>query len=226
LPEADLIAEGNFGVVQALGKFDPDRGVRFSTYASHWIRASLLEYIVQSWSTVGGGRGVLRTRMFFRIRRERALVASYLGSGQGANDAVAARIGVTPSAFADMASRLDARDLSLDTPIAEGSGNWGEALAAPDDQERDISEREVERSLATAIALATHRLDARERCIVEQRLMAHPEDEATLADLGRQLGVSSERARQLEQRTMSKLRSNIAACADPVAKEWLGDLTG
>jgi RNA polymerase sigma-32 factor len=225
LPDADLIAEANFGVVQALHKFDPERGVRFNTFARHWIRASLLEYVVKSWSMVGAGKGILRTNMFFKIRRERALVASYLGTGAAADEAAAARIGMTPGAFADLTRPLDQRDLCFEAPTADGAGTWADCLASSHDQERDLANWQLERSLSAAIQLATRELDARERYIVEQRLMADRDDAPTLVEVGRKFGVSPARARQIEMRAVRKLRRKIAACADPVAREWLGGQT-
>jgi RNA polymerase sigma-32 factor len=224
LPEADLVAEANFGVAQALRKFDPERGVRFITYATHWIRACLLEYVVRSWSMVGGGSGVLRTHMFFKIRRERALAARYLGHGDAADEEVAARMGLTPAALAEMTCRLDERDVSFDAPISDGSGTWGDRLPSSDNQEREVSLREVQGSLSAAIELAMRRLDSRERYIVERRLLSDPDDTPTIAEIGRHFGVSRERARQIEFRTLRKLRTNIDACADPIAREWIGNL--
>jgi RNA polymerase sigma-32 factor len=225
VPEADLIAEANFGVAQALRKFDPERGIRFITYAKHWIRASILEYIVRSWSIVGGGCGVLRTNMFFKIRRERALAERLLGAGEAADEEVAARLGLTPTALAEMKRRLDERDFFLDAPIGDGSGTWWDRFPSLDDQEQEVSYREVEGSISAAIERAKRLLDPRERYIAEQRLMTHPDDAPTLAEVGRQFGISRERARQIELRTVRKLRKNIAACADPIAREWIGHLT-
>jgi RNA polymerase sigma-32 factor len=224
VPEAELIAEANFGVAQALRKFDPERGIRFITYAKHWIRACILEYIVRSWSIVGGGCGVLRTNMFFRIRRERALAARSLGAGKAADEEVAARMGLTLTALAEMTCRLDERDQFFDAPVRDSSGTWWDRFPSLHDQEREVSFREVQGSLSAAIELAKGQLDSRERYIVEQRLMSHPDDAPTIAEVGRQFGVSRERARQIELRTVLKLRKNIAACADPVAKEWIGHL--
>src|SRR6187402_2734452 len=81
VPVSELIAEGNFGVVHALGKFDPERGIRFVTYAAHWVRAYILDHVIKSWSMVGGGSGPLRSKMFFKLRRERAMVSNLLGEG-------------------------------------------------------------------------------------------------------------------------------------------------
>src|SRR5690349_18618862 len=82
---SELIAEGNFGVVHALGKFEPERGIRFVTYSAHWVRAYMLDHIIKTWSVVGGGTGALRSRLFFRLRRERVRVTNLLGEGEAAD---------------------------------------------------------------------------------------------------------------------------------------------
>jgi RNA polymerase sigma-32 factor len=91
VPLTELVAEGNLGIVHALGKFDPERGIRLATYAAYWIRASILEHVVRSWSLVGGGSGALRSRMFFKLRRERARVTNLLGEGEAADREIAPR---------------------------------------------------------------------------------------------------------------------------------------
>jgi RNA polymerase sigma-32 factor len=137
---------------------------------------------------------------------------------------VAARMGLTLTALAEMTCRLDERDQFFDAPVRDSSGTWWDRFPSLHDQEREVSFREVQGSLSAAIELAKGQLDSRERYIVEQRLMSHPDDAPTIAEVGRQFGVSRERARQIELRTVLKLRKNIAACADPVAKEWIGHL--
>ena len=93
LPLAELIAEGNFGLVHAVGKFNPDRGTRFVTYAAYWVRAYMLNYVIRSWSMVGVGSGPLRSKLFFRLRRERARIANLVGDGEQAEKMLAERFG-------------------------------------------------------------------------------------------------------------------------------------
>jgi len=114
LREGELIAEGNFGLVRALDKFDPGRGIRFMTYATYWIRAYVIDYVIRSWSMVGAGSGALRSRHFFKLRRERSRVSNLLGEGEEAEKALAERVGVNPSRLGSMLRRLDARDVSLE----------------------------------------------------------------------------------------------------------------
>jgi RNA polymerase sigma-32 factor len=210
LREGELIAEGNFGLVRALAKFDPGRGIRFMTYATYWIRAYVIDYVIRSWSLVGAGSGALRSRHFFKLRRERSRVTNVLGEGEAADQALAERVGVNPARLSSMLRRLEARDVSLDMPPVEGAPTLSERLSAPGDVEIDLAERQSLELIKRPIHSAVQSLDERERYIVEHRLMADREDELSLAQIGRNLGVSRERARQLEERVKKKLRARIA----------------
>jgi RNA polymerase sigma-32 factor len=219
---ADLIAEGNFGVVHALGKFEPERGIRFVTYAAHWVRAYMLDHVIKTWSVVGGGSGALRSRLFFRLRRERVRVTNLLGDGEAADLEVANRLGVTPDELRGMVQRLEARDLSLDVRAAPDSPlGLVDLLPAKENQEQALLEMQVGGSVKSAVARALGQLDPRERYIAERRLMADSADELSLAEIGRVLGVSRERARQLEERTKKKLRASIPALGNAIVSEWL-----
>src|SRR5215470_6921961 len=121
LREGELVAEGNFGLVRALGKFDPSRGNRFMTYATYWIRAYVIDYVIRSWSLVGAGSGALRSRHFFKLRRERARVHNLLGDGEQAERVLAERVGVNVTELSSMLRRLEVRDVSLDLPPVEGA---------------------------------------------------------------------------------------------------------
>ena len=217
----ELVAEGNIGVVQALAKFQPERGVRFNTYASYWIRAQMLAYVLKSYSSVGGSDGPLRSQVFFKLRRERAAVTSQLGTGEAAEQALAQQFGVSVERMRDMLQRLDARDVSFDAKRAADSRKLLDRLPAPDDQEQELFARQIGGCLGGALHEAVARLDPRERYIVERRLMADASEELSLAEIARSLGISRERARQLETRAKSKLRRMIAAAADPIVKEWV-----
>ena len=211
VPVSELIAEGNFGVVHALGKFEPDRGIRFVTYAAHWVCAYILDHVIKSWSMVGGGSGPLRSRLFFRLRRERVRAVNLMGEGEAADRMVAERVGVTPDELRKMMHRLEARDVSLDVKVLDESPvRLVDLLPAPDDQERSLLEHQVDGSMRRAVARAVSALDPRERYIAEHRLMADPADEQSLAEISRKMGVSRERARQLEARAKRKLRVRLA----------------
>jgi RNA polymerase sigma-32 factor len=216
VPVSELVAEGNFGIVHAMKKFDPERGIRFVTYAAHWIRAYVLNYVIRSWSLVGAGSGALRSKMFFKLRRERTRIANLLGEGVDAEEALAERLGVTREQVALMLRRLDTRDLSLDAKIYDDSGTaLVDSLASDaENQEVALARSANQGHLRLVVQGALEHLDDRERFIVERRLMADPDEELSLAELGRQLGVSRERARQLEVRAKRKLEPRLANLVD------------
>ncbi|WP_053233244.1 sigma-70 family RNA polymerase sigma factor [Sandaracinus amylolyticus] len=206
---ADLIAEGNLGLMIAAQKFDAERGTRFVTYAGYWIRALVLDLVVRSSSMVGAGSGPLRSKLFFRLRRERARVANLANDPTERNEILAARFETTPEKMEEMLRRLDARDVSLDTTIYPDSGvTMLDTLEGSEqDQETALSESERESEIKERLASALGQLDQRERYIVEQRYMG--EKEVSLAAIGRKLGVSRERARQLEARAKQKLKQRL-----------------
>lgn len=212
LPLADLVAEGNFGLAYALGRFDPERGVRFMTYASYWIRTHIVDHVIRSWSLVGGGSGPLRSKLFFKLRRERGKIANLLGEGEETDAALAERLGIERARLDAMLRRFDARDVSFDAEPAPGSTRkLADTLVAADDQEQALGDLELSARLGVAVHTALEELDARERYIVERRLMADAEDELSLAEIGKSLGVSRERARQLEERAKKKLKKSIGS---------------
>lgn len=207
----ELVSEGNFGLLQALGKFDPARGNRFMTYAAYWVRAHIVDYVIRSHSLVGGGSGALRSRFFFALRRERTRLTNLLGEREAVERALAQKLGLAEARVSAMLRRLDTRDVSLDATPSDGIPSLAERLPSADDPERTASELETRELVKSIVRSALKQLDPRERYILEHRLMADGEDELTLAEIGRNLGVSRERARQLEQRTKKKLRKRVTA---------------
>lgn len=212
LPLADLVAEGNFGLVHAVSKFNPERGTRFVTYAAYWVRAYMLNYVIRSWSMVGVGSGPLRSKLFFRLRRERARIANLVGDNDQAEKMLAERFGESQEKIMSLANRLEARDVSLDARLFDdGSVAMLDTLEsdAPS-QEDTVAHRQSRDMLKENLRTALTELDPRERFIVEVRMMADDDDELSLAEIGRRLGVSRERARQLEARAKRKLRDRLA----------------
>lgn len=206
---ADLVAEGNLGLMIAAQKFDPSRGTRFVTYAGYWVRALILDLVVRASSLVGGGSGPLRSKLFFRLRRERARLGN-LSSDVGTTNAVLAeKFDTTEDKMAEMLRRLDARDVSLDAPVAADAGTTllDTMRSGSDDPETYLGSQETEHQAKSRLETALRALDERERYIVEQRFMQ--DEEASLAAIGRTLGVSRERARQLEARAKQKLRDRL-----------------
>jgi RNA polymerase sigma-32 factor len=221
LPLSELIAEGNFGIVHALTKFDAERGNRFVTYAAYWIRAYILNHIIHSWSLVGVGSGALRSKMFFRLRRERVRIINLVGEGEHADEILAERFNMSREQIQGMVRRLESRDLSLDAKVFDDAVTTVvETLASPtEDQESVFSSSQATVNAREVVQVALETLDRRERFIVEHRLMADSEEELSLAEIGRQLGVSRERARQLESRAKRKLRHRIVELSESSGRD-------
>jgi RNA polymerase sigma-32 factor len=216
LPVADLVAEGNFGVVHALSKFEPDRGTRFVTYAAYWIRAYILNYIIRSWSLVGVGSGALRSKTFFKLRRERVRITNLVGEGPEADELLAKTMNLPVEKVTAMVRRLESRDLSLDAQVWDDSATTvlDTLVSAGNDQEQQLGDSEQRVSMQAVVRDSLKHLDKRERYIVEKRLMADREEELSLAEIGRRLGVSRERARQLEARARRKLKGHISQLSE------------
>jgi RNA polymerase sigma-32 factor len=225
VPVRELIAEGNFGLLHALTKFEPERGYRFVTYAAYWIRAYVLNYVIKSWSLVGVGSGALRSKMFFKLRRERVRLLNLVGEPEKADELLAQQLKVDPERLRAMVQRLEQRDVSLEAKLyTDSRTTLGDALpSAEQTQEQVASENERQDHIGQTVRSALGVLDERERFIVSYRLMADVEDALSLAEIGRRLGVSRERARQLESRAKRKLRSRIHELAGDSAEAWLSD---
>jgi RNA polymerase sigma-32 factor len=221
LPIGDLISEGNIGLMTALKKFDPDRGTRFVTYAAHWIRALILDHVIRAHSLVGVGSGPLRSKMFFRLRREKAKIMARTLDPDTVNEELGKKLGLPPERVALLGERLEARDLSLDLPSREdGTQTILDTLAstAPSQEDR-LSDAERAGTLASSVEDAIKELDPRERYIVEVRILADGPEELSLAEIGRRLGVSRERARQLEVRARAKLKKRLQPTAAALSIE-------
>lgn len=209
LPTGDLIQEGHVGLLEAAARFDPERDVRFSTYATWWIRASMQDYILRNWSIVRGGTSSAQKALFFNLRRLRARLAT--GSVSLTREMlyrqVSVALGVSEADVAMMDSRLSAPDSSLNAPLADdaGSSERMDFLVSdaplPDEIVGDTID--VERR-AVWLKAALHALNARELTIIEERRLS--DDGATLEELGEKLGISKERVRQIEVRAMEKLK--------------------
>ncbi|MFW2389821.1 MAG: sigma-70 family RNA polymerase sigma factor [Polyangiales bacterium] len=201
----DLIAEGSVGLVTAVRKFDPHRGTRFVTYAGYWIRAFVLEAVVRSSTMIGAGSGPFRSKMFFRLRRERARLSNVIADPQELIEKLASDFDTTPAKMTELLRRLDQREISLDAPAYHDSdATLVEMLpGSSEPQDQVVARQRRQSGIQLRLAGALSVLDDRERLIVEKRILS--EDSASLASLGRELGVSRERARQLEARAKKKL---------------------
>ncbi len=208
---SELVAEGNVGLLQALRRFEPERGLRFMTYASYWVRAHVLSYVLKHWSVVGVGTGPMQSKLFFRLHREKAKLSARLGEGVDLTPHLAKKFECTESRIQKMEQRIDGRDVSLDAKAyRDGAMTIMDTLS--DDgphQESMCAADEIAGLVRERVEQAMGRLDDRERLIVSRRLLTDQKKE-TLADLGKELGLSRERVRQLEQRVKGKLRRTLA----------------
>jgi RNA polymerase sigma-32 factor len=213
LPLGDLVQEGYIGLLEAAARFEPDRQVRFSTYATWWIRASIQDYVLRNWSIVRGGTSSAQKALFFNLRRLRARLAQ--GDSQLTSEAVhqeiAAALGVSTADVRTMDARLSSSDISLQAPLSGGDEEGAsrmEFLASdaplPDEQVGDLIDGERRRRWLND---ALGQLNEREMKIIRARRLA--DDSATLEELGTDLGISKERVRQIENRALEKLRTAL-----------------
>jgi RNA polymerase sigma-32 factor len=215
LPIGEVISEGNVGLMQAVKRFEPDRGFRLATYAMWWIRASIQEYILRSWSLVKMGTTAAQKKLFFNLRRAKSQLQA-LEDGDLKPDQVktiARKFGVSPDEVVSMNRRLGG-DASLNAPIRNDteSGEWQDWLIdeTPSQEERMVESEEGDRRRGyLAKALAT--LNDRERRIFEARRLA--DDPMTLEDLSAEFGVSRERIRQIEVRAFEKVQKAVQSAA-------------
>ncbi|HBH25982.1 MAG TPA: RNA polymerase factor sigma-32 [Rhodospirillaceae bacterium] len=219
LPMSDLIQEANIGLLEGAQRYDPERGVRFSTYAAWWIRAAVQDYVLRNWSIVRTGTTSAQKALFFNFRRLRAEAEA---QAQGpltdaGRETIATKLGVRVADVSAMEARLSANDRSLDAAFVgeEGPGRtWGDMLA--DERatpEEEALERGAARARSACLAQAMDKLPAREQEIVRARHLAEEGHALTLEALGARLGISKERVRQLEAKALEKLTQFVRTCA-------------
>ncbi len=213
LAVADLIQEGHVGLLEAAARFDPHRGVRFSTYATWWIRASIQDYVLRNWSIVRGGTSSAQKSLFFNLRRLRAKIAK-TGDTVSSRDLyaeVSSALGVSEADVALMDSRLSAPDSSLNAPAGRdenGSAERMDFLVSEDPLPDEVTSSTIDRERRnTWLANAMNVLNDRELLIIRQRRLS--EEGTTLEALGQSLGISKERVRQIENRAMQKLKHTL-----------------
>src|ERR1700737_2792631 len=212
LPVGDLIQEGNVGLMKAVKRFDPDVNVRLVSFAVHWIRAEIHEYVLRNWRLVKIATTKAQRKLFFNLRRMKKNL-TWLSAEETA--AVARDLGVTPSEVTEMEKRLAARDMSFDpTPESDDEEAYSPAsyLAAADsDPAESVENAEGALDSSDRLANALSRLDDRSRDILQKRWMA--DDKATLHELADKYGVSAERIRQIEANALGKLRGYMGEAA-------------
>ena len=210
LPMAEVVSEGNVGLMQAVKKFDPDKGFRLATYAMWWIRASIQEYILRSWSLVKLGTTAAQKKLFFNLRRIKGEINA-IEQGDLRPEQVteiATRLNVTEDEVISMNGRMSASDASLNAPIggADGDGEWQDWLEDEDQQGQatEFANRQEFQARMSLLEKAMQDLNEREKHIItERRLKDEP---VTLEDLSKVYNVSRERIRQIEVRAFEKLQ--------------------
>ena len=215
LPVSELISEGNIGMMQAVKRFDPERGFRLATYAMWWIKASIQEYILHSWSLVKIGTTAAQKKLFFNLRKLKGQMQA-IDDGDLSPEtvkAIATRLEVSEKEVISMNGRLSGPDHSLNAPkIVDGDGEWQDWLEdESQNQEQSLAETEELDKRTKLLNEAMEQLDIRERHILSQRkLIDRP---LTLDELSKEYGISRERVRQIEARAFEKLQNHIKELA-------------
>ncbi|MEK9661620.1 MAG: RNA polymerase sigma factor RpoH [Alphaproteobacteria bacterium] len=213
LPVAEMISEGNVGLMQAVKKFDPDKGFRLATYAMWWIRASIQEYILHSWSLVKMGTTAAQKKLFFNLRRIKGQIRALEEGDMSPENVekIAKTLKVSEEEVINMNRRLSGPDSSLNASLrsdGDGDGEWMDWMV--DDsasQETELAELDELEKRRALLAQAMTSLNDRERHILTERRLK--EDPVTLEDLSQEYGISRERVRQIEVRAFEKLQKSI-----------------
>jgi len=216
LPIGEVISEGNVGLMQAVKKFEPDKGFRLATYAMWWIRASIQEYILRSWSLVKMGTTAAQKKLFFNLRKAKSQIEAFQDGDLRPDQvsAIATKLGVLDSEVISMNRRLSGPDASLNAPLrSDSESEWQDWLADDDQvsQETVVAENEEKSLRMGLLQEAMVELTDRERHILTERRLK--DDPTTLEELATQYGVSRERVRQIEVRAFEKLQKTMREAA-------------
>ncbi|WP_262299215.1 RNA polymerase sigma factor RpoH [Microvirga sesbaniae] len=212
LPIGEVVSEGNVGLMQAVKRFEPDKGFRLATYAMWWIKAAIQEYILRSWSLVKMGTTANQKKLFFNLRKAKGRISAFEEGDLRPENVkqIATQLGVTEQDVVDMNRRLGG-DASLNAPLrdeGEGGGEWQDWLVdTSQSQEQVLVEEEEGQNRLTALRSALSVLNPRERRIFEARRLS--DDPITLEELSTEFGVSRERVRQIEVRAFEKIQEAV-----------------
>lgn len=216
----DLVQEGNVGLMRAVNKFDPDKGIKFSYYAAFWIRAYILKFIMDNWRMVKIGTTQAQRKLFYNLNRERQKL---IAEGFDPDAAVLAeRLGVGEDQIVEMQQRLDASDMSLDATVGDDSGNATRMdflpALGPGIEER-IAGQEIASLLQDKLRDILPSLSEKEAYILEHRLLT--DDPVTLREIGERYNVTRERVRQLEARLLQKLKNHLSSDIEDFSEDWI-----
>ena len=216
LPIGEVISEGNVGLMQAVKKFEPDKGFRLATYAMWWIRASIQEYILRSWSLVKMGTTASQKKLFFNLRKAKSAISAFQEGDLHPDqvDTIATKLGVQKDEVVSMNRRLSGPDASLNAPMrVDGESEWQDWLedTSAVSQETQVAESEERSQRMSLLQAAMVDLSDRERHILTERRLK--DDPTTLEELASQYGVSRERVRQIEVRAFEKLQKAMLVAA-------------
>ena len=211
LPQGDLIQEGNVGLMKAVKRFDPERGVRLVSFALHWIRAEMHEYILRNWRLVKVATTKAQRKLFFNLRSMKASSAA-LSVADAAR--IAKDLGVKPEDVVEMETRLSGHDLALD-PTPGDEENFVSPIAyltdTEDEPSKIVERAQTAQNRTNGLQSALSRLDDRSRRIIEARWLKEDDSTLTLQDLATEYGVSAERIRQIESKAMKTIRAQMVA---------------
>ena len=216
----DLVQEGNVGLMRAVNKFDPDKGIKFSYYASFWIKAYILKFIMDNWRMVKIGTTQAQRKLFYNLNRERQKL---IAEGFDPDAAILAeRLGVGEDQIVEMQQRLDASDMSLDATVGDDSGNATRMDFLPalgPGIEESIAGQEIASLLQDKLRDILPSLSEKEAYILEHRLLT--DDPVTLREIGERYNVTRERVRQLEARLLQKLKNHLSSDIEDFSEDWI-----
>ena len=215
LPVTELISEGNIGLMQAVKKYDPDKGFRLATYAMWWIRAAIQEYVLKSWSLVKIGTTAAQKKLFFNLKKLKGKLSDYNEGSLKPHQVteIASQLNVSEKEVSEMEGRMSGSDYSLNAVVsADGQEEWQEWLVDEDaDHEVKIAEKEEVTKRKELLSKAIDVLNEREKYIIQGRKLS--EDPKTLEELSKEYNISRERIRQIEERAFQKLQSEMLSLA-------------